>query len=81
MSAALTRDRDVSTSNSGVLQCFYLTKQNRCLSVFSKEREVLPPEVIVGHVKVFQCEQEVIKGLCRNFDQLVVVDDQMLQID
>lgn len=40
-----------------------------------------PPEVVVGHVQVFQCEQEVIKGLSRNFDQLVVVDDQVLQVD
>ena len=41
----------------------------------------LPPEVIVGHVEVFQCEQEVVEGLDRDFDQLVVVDDQVLQID
>lgn len=40
-----------------------------------------PPEVVVGHVKVFQCEQEVVKGLSRDFDQLVVVDDQVLQVD
>ena len=40
-----------------------------------------PPEVIVGHVEVFQCEQEVIEGLGGDFDQLVVVDDQVLQID
>lgn len=43
--------------------------------------KTLPPEVIVGHVKVFQCEQEVIKGLGRDFHQLVIVDDQVLQID
>lgn len=49
-----------------------LSDQNRHKNV--------PPEVIVGHVKVFQCEQEVIKGLGRDFDQLVVVDDQVLQI-
>lgn len=40
-----------------------------------------PPEVVVGHVEVFQREQEVIKGLSGDFDQLVVVDDQVLQID
>lgn len=40
-----------------------------------------PPEVIVGHVKVFQREQEVVEGLNGDFDQLVVVDDQVLQID
>lgn len=40
-----------------------------------------PPEVIVGHVKVFQREQEVVEGLSGDFDQLVVVDDQVLQID
>ncbi|KAF3836953.1 hypothetical protein F7725_004417 [Dissostichus mawsoni] len=34
-----------------------------------------------GHVEVFQCEQEVVEGLDRDFDQLVVVDDQVLQID
>lgn len=41
----------------------------------------LPPEVIVGHVEIFQCKQEVIKGLDRDFNQLVVVDNQVLQID
>lgn len=51
----------------------YLGDLNRCKSI--------PPEVIVGHVEVFQCEQEVIKGLGRDFNQLVVVDDQVLQID
>lgn len=40
-----------------------------------------PPEVVVGHVKVLQREQEVVKGLTGDFDQLVVVDDQVLQID
>lgn len=51
------------------------------MSVFTKEAEVLPPEVIVGHVEVFQCEQEVVEGLDGDFNQLVVVDNQMLQID
>lgn len=41
----------------------------------------IPPEVVVGHVKVFQSEQEVVKGLDGDFDQLVVVDDKVLQID
>ena len=47
----------------------------------SQQDQNLLPEVIVGHVEVFQCEQEVIKGLGGDFDQLVVVDDQVLQID
>lgn len=42
--------------------------------------KTLPPEVIVGQVKVLQCKQEVIKSLGRDFNQLVVVDNQMLQI-
>lgn len=45
------------------------------------ERGRSPPEVVVGHVEVFQREQEVVKGLTGDFDQLVVVDDQVLQID
>lgn len=49
--------------------------------MFAKEAGVLPPEVIVGHVEVFQCEQKVVEGLDRDFNQLVVVDNQMLQID
>lgn len=49
--------------------------------VITTETKSLPPEVVVGHVEVFQCEQEVVKGLDRDFDQLVVVDDQVLQID
>lgn len=40
-----------------------------------------PPEVIVGHVEVFQRQQEVVEGLDGDFDQLVVVDDQVLQVD
>lgn len=40
-----------------------------------------PPQVVVGHVQVFQREQEVVKGLGRDLDQLVVVDDQVLQVD
>ena len=47
----------------------------------SQQDQNLLPEVIVGHVEVFQCEQEVVKGLGGDFDQLVVVDDQVLQID
>lgn len=47
----------------------------------SQQDRNLLPEVIVGHVEIFQCEQEVVKGLRRDFDQLVVVDDQVLQID
>lgn len=30
--------------------------------------ESLPPEVIVGQIEVFQCEQKVVKGLGRDFD-------------
>lgn len=51
------------------------------LNKAEQTKKGLPPEVIVRHVEVFQCEQEVIKGLDRDFDQLVVVDDQVLQID
>lgn len=40
----------------------------------------LPPEVVVRKVQILQCKQEVIEGLGRDFNQLVVVDDQMLQI-
>jgi len=41
----------------------------------------LPPEVVVGHVEVFQRGQEVAERLDGDFDQLVVVDDQVLQIE
>lgn len=50
------------------------------LGEHSRDKNI-PPEVVVGHVKVFQCEQEVVKGLDGDFDQLVVVDDKVLQID
>lgn len=40
-----------------------------------------PPQVVVGHVQVFQREQEVVEGLARDLDKLVVVDDQVLQVD
>lgn len=52
----------------------------RCMGDHNREQS-LPPEVIVGHVEIFQCKQEVVKGLDRDFDQLVVVDNQVLQID
>lgn len=35
----------------------------------------IPFEVVVGHVEVFQCEQEIVEGLAGDFDQLVVVDN------
>lgn len=35
----------------------------------------VPFEVVVGHVEVFQREQEIVKGLDGDFDQLVVVDN------
>lgn len=35
----------------------------------------IPFEVVIGHVQVFQREQEVVEGLGGDFDQLVVVDD------
>lgn len=65
---------------------FLLNKAERrtlceCTMRVSDHNRGLPPEVIVGHVEVFQCEQEVVKGLGGDFDQLVVVDDEVLQID
>lgn len=41
----------------------------------------VPPEVVVWHVQVLESKQKVIEGLARDFYQLVVVDDQMLQIN
>lgn len=32
-------------------------------------------EIVVGHVEVFQREQEIVEGLAGDFDQLVVVDN------
>lgn len=43
--------------------------------VTSAERKNIPFEVVVGHVEVFQREQEIVKGLDRDLDQLVVVDN------
>lgn len=34
-----------------------------------------PFEVVVGHVEVFQREQEIVESLAGDFDQLVVVDN------
>lgn len=76
-------DSNLGTGEPVVHCVSYLTKQKSadCTNAWVIKTKSLPPQVIVGHVKVFQCEQEVIKGLCRYFDQLVVVDDQVLQID
>lgn len=62
-------------------ECFCSSELNiagrmnaQCLCDHSRDKNI-PFEVIIGHVKVFQCQQEVVKGLARDFDQLVVVDN------